>query len=102
MQEAPSGGENWNQCKWRHLVAKLITNASCANFWPHLQENQVAPSGCHIYNQYKYKYLVAKLGTDTCEANFKLISVRKNDFSFRINTLGPFMSVSGILRNIID
>ena len=68
--------KNWNQCKWRHLVAKFITNASDANCWPNFQPMQVAPPG-------------AKIGTNTSEATFKLISVRKNDSSYRVNTLGP-------------
>ena len=68
--------KNWNQCKWRYLVAKFITNASDANCWPNFQPMQVAPPG-------------AKIGTNTSEATFKLISVRKNDSSYRVNTLGP-------------
>ena len=50
---APSGGKNWNKCKWRHMVAKSITDASGANCWLHLQAKQVAPSGCQNYNQCK-------------------------------------------------
>ena len=30
MQVAQSGGQICNQCKWRHLVAKIGTNASGA------------------------------------------------------------------------
>ena len=45
--------------KWRHLVAKFLT-----------------------------KYLVAKIGTNKSEVTFKLISVRKNDIIYRVNTLG--------------
>ena len=30
MQVVPSGGQICNWCKWRHLVAKFTTNASCA------------------------------------------------------------------------
>ena len=30
MQVATSGGQIWNLCKWRHLVAKYATNASSA------------------------------------------------------------------------
>ena len=79
MQVAPSGGKNWNQCKWRHLVAKFKTNASGANSWPDLQAKQVAPSRCQIYNQC----------TNTSEATFKLISVRKNYLCYRVKSLGP-------------
>ena len=68
--------KNWNQCKWRHLVAKFITNASDASCWPNFQPMQVAPPG-------------AKIGTNTSEATFKLIYVRKNNLSYRVNTLGP-------------
>ena len=61
------------QCKWRHRMTKLVTNASSTtwwpklepmqeappggarstNCWPHLQAMQVAPSGVQIYNQCK-------------------------------------------------
>ena len=102
---------NW-QCKRRHLVAKLVTNASSAtwwpklepiqvvppggarstNCWPNLQEMQVAPSGGQMQNQckkrhlvakigtntsYKLHHLLAKLGTNTSDATFKLIYVIK-------------------------
>ena len=30
------GGQLWNQCKWRHLVAKFATNASGVIWWPNL------------------------------------------------------------------
>ena len=33
------------QCKRRHLMAKLVTNASSATWWPTLEPMQVAPSG---------------------------------------------------------
>ena len=33
------------QYKWRHLVAKLITYASGAIWWPNLEPMQVAPPG---------------------------------------------------------
>ena len=33
------------QCKWRHLVAKLVTNASSATWWLNLQSMQLAPPG---------------------------------------------------------
>ena len=26
MQVAPPDGQNWNYCKWHHLVAKRVTN----------------------------------------------------------------------------
>ena len=50
MQVVPSGGQIFNQCKWRHLVAKIGTNASGAIWWPNLQLMQVAPSGGQIWN----------------------------------------------------
>jgi len=31
--------------QWRHLVAKFVTNASGAIWWPNLEQIQVAPSG---------------------------------------------------------
>ena len=30
MQVMQSGGQLWKQCKWRHLVANIATNASGA------------------------------------------------------------------------
>ena len=36
MQVAPSGGQIYNQCKQRHLVAKFATNASDAMLLPNL------------------------------------------------------------------
>ena len=91
MQVMRPGGQLWKQCKWRHLVAKFVTNARSTNCWPHLQ---VAPSGGQIYNQCKYRHLGTKIVTiyklhhllvklrsnTTCitsDATFKLISVRK-------------------------
>ena len=40
------------QCKWCHLVAKCVTHASNATWWPSLQLMQVVPSGV-ICNQSK-------------------------------------------------
>ena len=60
MQVVLSGGQNCNQCKWRHLVAKFATNASGAIWWPNLQLMQVAPSGVQIYNLCKWCHVVAK------------------------------------------
>ena len=31
------GGQLWNPCKWRHLMAKIGTNASVAIWWLNLQ-----------------------------------------------------------------
>ena len=42
MQVAPSGGQICNLCKWRHLVAKFVTDASGATWWPNLEPMQVA------------------------------------------------------------
>ena len=43
MQVAPSGGENWNQCKWHHLVVMFGTNTSGTTYnWPNLEPMQVA------------------------------------------------------------
>ena len=36
MQVAPSGGQIYNLCKWRHLVVKYVTNASGAMLLPNL------------------------------------------------------------------
>ena len=44
MQVVPSGGQICNQCKWRHLVAKIGTNACDAIWWTILQLMQIAPS----------------------------------------------------------
>ena len=41
MQVAPSGGQICNLCKLRHLVAKFVTGASGATWWP-LEPMQVA------------------------------------------------------------
>ena len=37
MHETLPGGQVWNQCKWCHLVAKFVTNASGAIWWLNLQ-----------------------------------------------------------------
>ena len=42
MLGAPSGGQICNLCKWRHLVAKFVTNASGATWWPNFEPMQVA------------------------------------------------------------
>ena len=69
MQVAPSGGQNWNQCKWRYLVAKSVTNAGGATWWckkqQYIQATQVAPQGGQIYNQCTWCHLMAKIGTNT-------------------------------------
>ena len=41
MQVAPPGGQIYNLCKWRHLMAEFTTDASCANWWPKLSLKQV-------------------------------------------------------------
>jgi hypothetical protein len=48
MQLAASGGQIWNQCKWRHLVDSFVTNSSGAIRWPTLQLAQVVSSGGQI------------------------------------------------------
>jgi len=53
MQVGPSGGQIWNQCKWRHLVDNFVTNASGAIWWTILQLMQIAPSGGQICNYCK-------------------------------------------------
>ena len=35
-------------CMWRHLVAKFLTNASGATWWPNFLLTQVAPPGGQI------------------------------------------------------
>ena len=57
-QVAPSGGQIWNLCKRRQLVAKLVTNASSATkigtrsaIWrPNSQSMQVAPPSGQNWN----------------------------------------------------
>ena len=36
------GGQLWNPCKWCHLVAKFVTYASGATWWPN---SELMPSG---------------------------------------------------------
>ena len=55
MQTAQSGGKLWNQCKWRHLVAKFGTNASGTIWWSNLQLMQVAAK-LHFSGTEKAKY----------------------------------------------
>ena len=45
MQEAPSGGQICNKCKWRHLVAKIATNVSVAMLLPSLIQVTESISG---------------------------------------------------------
>ena len=104
MQVAPSGGQNWNQCKWRYLVAKSVTNAGGATWWckkqQYIQATQVAPQGGQIYNQCTWCHLMAKIGTNTsyiwnqCKtctlwSHLQIDFCQKNDLSYRVNTLGP-------------
>ena len=35
-KEVPSGGQIWNQCKWRNLLDNFATNANCAVWWSNL------------------------------------------------------------------
>ena len=48
MHVTPPGDQISNQCKWRHLVAKLFTNTSGATWWPNFLKVQVAPPGGQI------------------------------------------------------
>ena len=56
MQVGPPGGQNWNQYKWRHLVAKFVMEvappggAGSTNCKPHLQAMQVTPSDGQNWN----------------------------------------------------
>ena len=68
MQVTQPGGQLSKQCKWRYLMTKFWTNASCATWWPNMQLIQVAPSGGQICNQCKWRHLVAKLSTNACGA----------------------------------
>ena len=57
------------QCKWRHLVAKLVTNASSAAWWPKLKSME---SLTWIF--FSTEFVFFSTGEMT---------------SYRINTLGP-------------
>ena len=76
MQLAPSGGQIWNQCKWRHLVDNFVTNASGAIRWPTLQLAQEVSSGDQIC---KLQHLMTKLATNAIGAiwwqNLELMQV---------------------------
>ena len=61
MQVTRPGGQLWKQCKWRHLMTKCWTNASCATWWPNLQLMQVAPPVEQICNHCKYLHVVANI-----------------------------------------
>ena len=50
IQVAPSGGQQWNKCKWHHLVTKLVTNSRKPNCWPNLQLMHVVLSGGQNWN----------------------------------------------------
>ena len=71
------------QCKWRHLVAKLVTNTSSATWWPKLEPMQIA----------------LQFGTNASGAtwwsNFELIQVEPCK---RVNTLGPLCLWQCLLR----
>ena len=54
---APSGGQIWNLCKWRHLVANFATNSSGAIWWRNLQLTRMLVSFCN------YCKLVEKFAT---------------------------------------
>ena len=77
MQVVPSGGQNWNKCKCRHLSAKFVTKVIGAMWWPNLEVMQVAPSAL-------LHYMLAKFLTNACGI---LFSWRDNS-SFRCYTLG--------------
>ena len=91
MQLSPSGGQIWNQCNWRHRVAKFVINASGAIWWPNLELMQVVPSGDQIWNLCKWCHLVTKFATNSSSATeIDLIySSWKIYSSYEINTLGP-------------
>ena len=48
------GGQLWNQCKWCHLVAKFVTKASIATWWPKLEPMLIALHVGQIFNQCKW------------------------------------------------
>ena len=53
MHVVPSGGQIFNWCKWRHLVAKFAINASHGvNFWVH------CASGNVYFNLFVFFYLI--------------------------------------------
>merc|ERR1712218_565348 len=70
MQVAPPGGQIIYLCKWRHLVAKFLSNASGATWWPNYLLMQVAPPGDQIVYQYKWRHLVAKFLTNASGATW--------------------------------
>ena len=97
-QLVPSGGQICNQCKWRHLVAKIGTNASSATWWPKLEPMLIASHVGQIWNQFWWHHLVVKFWTNTSgttqlakfgiSASGILFSWRDNS-RFRLYTLGP-------------
>ena len=54
MQVVPSGGQNCNYCKWCHLVAKFVTYACSATWWPKLEPMLIALHVGQICNQCKW------------------------------------------------
>ena len=83
------------QCKWWHLVAKLVTIPCSATWWPKLEPVQVAPSGgarstnCWLHWQ---AMQVVPPGGRTWNQKWCHLQIdfcQKNDLRYRVNTLGP-------------
>ena len=78
MQVAPSGGQIWNYCKWRHVVAKFGTNSSGAIWWSNLELMLTRRHWIYgdlfgftvqvIWNYCNWRHLVAKFGTNASGA----------------------------------
>ena len=50
MLLVPPSGQICNQYKWRHLVARFVTNAGATILWSNLEPMKVAPPGGKICN----------------------------------------------------
>ena len=64
MHVAPPVGQISYLCKWRHLVAKFLSNANGATWCPNCFLMQVVPPGGQISNA------SGALPTNSCTANY--------------------------------
>ena len=93
MQVLPPAGQICNWCQLCHLMAKFVTDASCATWWPILLLMQVVPPGgpickhCQRYNGLRPLSLKLELSLQ-----LKLMQLKfslKDRLSYRLNALGP-------------
>ena len=67
------GGQRWNQCKWCHLVAKFVTEANIATWWPQLEPMLIGTNASGILFSWRDKQVLDAIPWVRCASDNVLL-----------------------------